>query len=163
MKPSYSKEAKCPCNYTSRSCNKPRCTVSYQDYAKLRRAIPFGWERTKHITSYLLGPLGRERRTPLHLFSEQEVKKTRWSILDRSMSNLPDWRAVHRQTIPIPCARTHSRPINLNARSAQSLVFFSRKYTKQTISSIQTTTFEKVDWSRLLFSSNQNVRAPFDS
>ena len=70
MKPSYSKAAKCPCNYTSRSCNKPLCTVSYQDYAKEGDSI---WTRMKHITSDILGPLGRERSTPL-LFSEQEVK-----------------------------------------------------------------------------------------
>ena len=86
MKPSYSKEAKCPCNYTSRSCNKPRCTVSYQDHAKLRKAIPFGRERTKRSTLHSLGPLGRGVSVRLgenegHHFSYPRNKKSRMTAV----------------------------------------------------------------------------------
>ena len=73
MKPSYSKE-KQNAPVTTRADLATDLGAQSLIRTMQRRAIPFGRERTKHITSHSLGPLGREQSTPIHLFSEQEVK-----------------------------------------------------------------------------------------
>ena len=85
------------------------------------------WTRTKHTTS-ILGTRSQEWLRYLFLIGRWAPCQTGEPFTDKRYLFL---------------ARTHSRPISLNARSAQSLAFFSRKQNK-TISSIQTTTWERL-------------------
>ena len=124
-----------------------------------KRAIPFGreWSISLQISSVRL-----DENEAHHFYSRNKKSRmTTVPFLDRSMSTLPDWRTVHRQTIPIPCANTFSSDQLECSFCSKFSVLLSQ--TKQNDKQYPDNYLRKVDWSRLLFSTYQSVRTPFDS